>query len=445
MEFADTYGDQFEKSLAWLILFDPNVIAEVPSDLFSSPSLKHLFNVRERLTTTQGGNVPSAHILVAELNRLNATTPETHVKKSIVDGAVILYTELESTPSPTGETTTYVLQKTHDFVKIRTAYAAVEACAEMVAAGKVDEAVARMMDVQEQTARVIPTNLGLDFSNFAAKIGRYKQTQTSTLNAPIGIPKIDQLMRGGLEPGTMGVFLAPTGRGKTLAMVNAGVVSLMAGIDVLHVTIGDVNEVNASLRYDARITHVPINDLAKNTNAHLQKIATATKSLLNARLMIKEYGADEVSILDLRNLLQNLERVRGFRPGLLLIDYADLMRVAGTGERYRELGTVYKQLRQVARDFNCAIWTGSQTGRKSFRATHVTVEDIWESLEKAQNADVMVSLCQTMNEKQRGLMRLLILKNRLGGHEGTMVDCKVRSEVQSLTQTMNQTSKGVVI
>lgn len=230
----------------------------------------------------------------------------------------------------------------------------------------------------------------------------------------------------------------------TMALVNIGCECLLAGLNVIHVTL-EISALEASYRYDARMTGLPINEIMSGLSRHKATIRKNTKRL-QANLFIKEWGSDEASAMDVRAYLKMLEARTGVIPDVLLVDYADLLRPVHQRKDLRiELKDTMRALRQISKDWDCAVWTASQTNREGWEAERISLKTIAEAWEKATISDVIIALCQTYEEKRKDKMRWMVLKNRQGGHEGHTVDCKAWGSTQLIEQARQQlTIHGLV-
>jgi len=106
---------------------------------------------------------------------------------------------------------------------------------------------------------------------------------------------------------------------------------------------------------------------------------------------------------------------RDIDPGLIIVDYADLLRpVVARKEKRTELESIYEELRAIAAEFKCPIWTASQTNRSGLNAEVITMEQISEAFNKCFIADFIFSISRTIQDKQNNLGKIFIAKNRNG-------------------------------
>ncbi len=119
-----------------------------------------------------------------------------------------------------------------------------------------------------------------------------------------------------------------------------------------------------------------------------------------------------MSVLDIEAELRRLLRNFGWRPDLIIIDYADLM--TGREKKYyrNETESQRAAYRDVKRLTNrgYAIWTASQAQRpskKQMEDMHVLYSNsVADTYEKVRAADYLGSLNQTPDEKKANTMRL---------------------------------------
>jgi replicative DNA helicase len=132
------------------------------------------------------------------------------------------------------------------------------------------------------------------------------------------------------------------------------------------------------------------------------------------RLIIKEYPTGAASVTTIRNHIEKLA-LRGFKPSVIIIDYADIMRSTRSYDSLRhELKLIYEELRNLAMELRIPVWTASQANRDSANSDIVGLENMSEAYGKAMVADFVISLSRKATEKATGSGRLYIAKNRAG-------------------------------
>ena len=219
---------------------------------------------------------------------------------------------------------------------------------------------------------------------------------------------IDDLFKGGLGQKELGVVIAPTGAGKSMALVHLGTEALKEGKTVVHYTLELQDTVVAS-RYDSCLTQIPL----QNLTAFKEKIYEEVQDI-QGKLIIKEYPTKTASTQTIRTHLEKL-RMRNVEVDLIIVDYGDLLRpVRYLKEKRNELESIYEELRAIAAEYECPVWTASQTNRSGLNAEVITMESISEAFNKCFVADFIFSISRTIEDKTTNGGRMFIAKNRNG-------------------------------
>ena len=156
--------------------------------------------------------------------------------------------------------------------------------------------------------------------------------------------------------------------------------------------------------------NIPSNEVVDNKDQVLERYADDDLG----KLIIKEYPTGSASVITIRNHIEKLT-FKGFKPGLILVDYADVMRSTRAYDSLRhELKLIYEELRNLAMEMNIPIWTASQANRESAKSDVVGLENMSEAYGKAMVADVVLSLSRKPMEKSTNVGRLFVAKNRAG-------------------------------
>lgn len=225
-----------------------------------------------------------------------------------------------------------------------------------------------------------------------------------------GWPPIDKILNGGWEKGTLTTFIAPTGAGKSMFLVNIACAAIEQGLNALYCTL-EMADWKIGLRADSYFSGIPINDISQNE----EKVKSILDDKLKGRLIIKEWPTKQATVQTIRSHLQKLEQTKNFKPDILLVDYADLLRgTKGYGEKRYELEGIYEELRALAQEFNVVLITADQTNRAGLNDEIVTLASIAESFAKATVCDLIVTVSRRMEDKQNNTGRLFVAKSRLG-------------------------------
>ena len=241
-------------------------------------------------------------------------------------------------------------------------------------------------------------------------------------------------------------FLAPMKRGKTWALIDAGVTAMMNGLKVLHCSLemsesqmlkrywtcmsGQVNEDKDDIDYPYfesdgdkwTVEHKTISRKAVSIS-EIQKKQKQLKRMFRGgdiRVLAVPAYSESVEMLDMD--IENLVQNEGYVPDVIIVDYADIMMPSEKGDYRNQIDGIWKRLRGMAQKRKCVVFTASQSGRASI-GKNVDATDIAEDIRKLAHVTSMVSLNQTEIEKKNGILRLKQLAVREGEQEFRQAVC----------------------
>jgi len=223
-----------------------------------------------------------------------------------------------------------------------------------------------------------------------------------------GWDEMDHLTKGGLGRGELGVVVAPTGAGKSMVLVHLGTEALKRGKTVIHYTL-ELSDTVVASRYDSCYTQFAIRELHQYKDQIFEMIKE-----MPGKLIVKEYPTKTATTNSIRLHIEKL-RMRGINPDMIIVDYGDLLRpISNQKEKRTELETIYEELRGIAAETSCPVWTASQTNRSGLNAEVITMESISEAFNKCFVADLIFSVSRTIEDKTINGGRIFIAKNRNG-------------------------------
>ena len=417
------YGKQFQESLAQMIMEDRPFADQIEEVLDTSFfELKYLrvfvtklFNYRKKY------NVHPTNKILAAVLRTELESHNNALQKQVRDYfARICISGVQDEK--------YIRETSLDFCKKQKLKEALMTSVDLIQNSSYDE-VRRVIDNA--------LNLGTD-NNFGHEFLkdfelRYEVKARSPVTT--GWPKVDSLMKNGLGSGELGVVIAPTGAGKSMALVHLGAHAIKAGKNVIHYTL-ELSEAVTGQRYDSCLSSVPLSTLFARKEEVLESISD-----LEGSLIIKEYPTKTASCNTLKSHIEKLKK-RDQKIDMIIVDYADLLRsTTNFREKRDELGSIYEDLRAIAQENKCPLWTASQTNRTGLNAEVVTMESISEAFNKCFVADFICSISRTIKDKNANTARLFIAKNRIGPDglvfpmfiDTSTVQLKVLAEAQAPT------------
>ena len=392
------FGKSFQEDLCHLILVDRPFADQMFEVLdLNFLELKHLrvFIQKIKDYRKKYGVHPDDKIM-ASIIRSGLDGEQESVRIRIRD----YYARVLSTKIPTSAD--FIKDTALDFCKKQKLKEALIKSVELIKSSSYDE-VSKVID--EALKLGADNDLGYDY--FVDFEERFKLKSRNPITT--GWKNIDEVSKGGLGEGELGVVVAPTGAGKSMVLVHLGAQALKAGKNVLHYTL-ELGDTVVASRYDSAITGVEL----RNLSIFKEKIYDEVKDI-TGKLLIKEYPTRSASIQTLKNHIDKLKK-RDFIPDLIIVDYGDLIKPESSkrDEKRHQLETIYEELRGLAQVCECPLWTASQTNRSGLNAEVITMESISEAFNKCFVADFIFTVSRTVEDKNTNTGRIFIAKNRNG-------------------------------
>ncbi len=262
-------------------------------------------------------------------------------------------------------------------------------------------------------------DLGHSSLESAAEIGMLKKglMHEQTNKIPTGLPTLDTNMRGGLSIGELGMVIGPTGRGKSIVLVNLAAQALREGKNVVYVTF-ELFEHEVLLRFFQNLTGCTDEEVIDEEDKFRMEINGMLKRMKN-HLQIKYFAPGTLSSVQLRAYLARLQTQEGWSPDLIILDDADSMRIPKAGRAdsssaatYQALGVLYSDIIAILVDFATASWVACQATRGAFDAEVVDLSHTADSFKKAHKANMALAVCQTPEEAELDRARLFVAKAR---------------------------------
>jgi replicative DNA helicase len=244
---------------------------------------------------------------------------------------------------------------------------------------------------------------------------------------PTGIVGIDNLLKGGLGIGELGIVLAPTGTGKTTLLTKFANTAYNLNYNVVQIFFednpGNIKRKHYTIWSDIAPDEQPeFKDLVKEKVEEAQSRSTGTLKLL-------KLASDNVTVSEIKNKIRKMNS-DGIKVDLLVLDYVDCISSdkSTNGEEWKGEGSVMRSLESMTGEFDMAIWTATQGNRESISSEVVTGDQMGGSIKKAQIAHVILSIGKTLEQKEHNLATLTLLKSRIGKDGVVFQNCKFNNE-----------------
>jgi len=245
---------------------------------------------------------------------------------------------------------------------------------------------------------------------------------------PTGIVGIDNLLKGGLGIGELGVVLAPTGTGKTTLLTKFANTAFNLGYNVVQIFFED-NPGNIKRKHYTIWSDIAPDEQPEFKEEVMKKV-TEAQTRSKGSLKLLKLASDNVTVSEIKNKLRKLNSENENKIDLLIIDYVDCISSdkSTNGEEWKGEGSVMRSLESMTGEFNMAIWTATQGNRESISSEVVTGDQMGGSIKKAQIAHVILSIGKTLEQKEHNLATLTLLKSRIGKDGVVFQNCKFNNE-----------------
>lgn len=259
-------------------------------------------------------------------------------------------------------------------------------------------------------------SIGHDFIDNSEE--RYEFYHTKEEKVSFDLDMFNKITKGGLSRKSLSIALAGTGVGKTLFMTHCAAANLMAGLNVLYITM-EMAEERIAERIDANLLDLTIDELREVPKEVYVKRLDRVKKKTTGKLIVKEYPTASAGSAHFRHLLNELRLKKNFKPDVIYIDYLNIcmssrMKYGANVNSYTLIKAIAEELRGLAVEFNVPVMSATQTTRSGFSSSDLGLEDTSESFGLPATADFMFGLISS--EELEGLGQLMVkqLKNRWG-------------------------------
>ena len=392
------FGKNFQESLCHLMLDDrpfADQIFEVLDINFLELSYLRVFVTKIKQYKKKYGIHPTRKIMTSIL-RTDLSDEQDSVKKMLRD----YYARVLSQETDLRESE-YIKDTALDFCKKQKLQEAMLKSVPLLQKSSFDE-VAKL--IQDAIKLGTSNDLGYDYvADFEKRFEHKARNPVTT-----GWHSIDDITKGGLGKGELGVVIAPTGAGKSMVLVHLGARAIQAGKNVVHYTLELADTVVAN-RYDSCITGYHLNEI----KIYKEQIYDNLKDV-EGRLIVKEYPTRSASIQTIKNHIEKM-RNQDFIPDMIIVDYADLLKPEGSSkeEKRHQLESIYEELRGISQEVGCPLWTASQTNRSGLNAEVITMEAISEAFNKCFVADFIFSVSRTVDDKSVNGGRIFVARTEM--------------------------------
>jgi len=251
---------------------------------------------------------------------------------------------------------------------------------------------------------------------------------------PSGWAWLDDALGGGFrEDGkALYMFAGQANIGKSIFLGNVASNIAMQDKTVLVISL-EMSELLYAKRIASNVTKIPMKDFKTDTHTLRYALEEEHKRLPTAKIFIKEFPPSTITPKQLTSFIQKLID-SGEHIDAIVIDYLSLLYSDKGSNSYERIKYICEQVRAMSYIFKCPIITGCQTNRSVYGKENPGMEGIAESLGIAATCDCIMSIFQTEEDMELGLIRLGMMKNRFGPR-GMIQAMKIIYETLSIQQS----------
>ena len=257
---------------------------------------------------------------------------------------------------------------------------------------------------------------------------------------PLGITGIDNLLKGGLAKGEIGVILAPTGVGKTTVLSKIANNAFNLGYNVLQIFFED-NPKIIQRKHFTMWTKIAPDNLSVYKEDVLEKVRQIKENAPN-RLILKKLPSDTLTMNQIKNQMRKMI-AEGIKLDLVVVDYIDcIVPDKNLGDEWKSEGSVMRGFESMCHELDIAGWTATQGNRSSISSEVVTTDQMGGSIKKAQVGHVIISIAKSLQQKEMNLATIAITKSRIGKDGVVFENCKFNNELLEIDTESSVTFLG---
>lgn len=259
------------------------------------------------------------------------------------------------------------------------------------------------------------TVIGHDY--FEEYADRYAYYHHKESRIPFDLKILNLITKGGLPKKSLTLFLGETGSGKSLVKCHIASAALLAGLNVLYISM-ELSSEEIGRRIDANILNVNLDQVGTMDEDVYEKRVNRYKDKTPGKLIIKDYPTGAASAAHFRHLINELKLKKNFKPDIICIDYLNICsssRVKGAGaNQYAVIKSIAEEIRGLAMETDTAIISSSQLNRSGYGNGDPDLTNTSESMGIVHTADAVFALIVSEEYDELGQIGIKQLKNRWG-------------------------------
>jgi KaiC/GvpD/RAD55 family RecA-like ATPase len=266
------------------------------------------------------------------------------------------------------------------------------------------------------------SELGTRFTDFDARKSWYSNRERIQRVVPTGWAPIDHAMRGGLGAGELGMLMGGPKSGKSFGLVNLAVFPLTisaaharddTGLKGLYIS-NELRKQKVFERIDKLHAGKEWQLIENDPKKFMERVKVTHRRFLHkdSELVVEWFPNKSLKPSMLDRYVESVADKYGWEPDYIVVDYLDEMAPERADEHRFELGSIASDLRAIAGNWLCPLWTATQTRRSAINKEVVTMDDVAEDISKIRVADAVITICMTQEEYAEKRMRYFMAAMR---------------------------------
>lgn len=252
-----------------------------------------------------------------------------------------------------------------------------------------------------------------------------------TVKIPTWIDFVDEWTDGGMRTKNLGIFVAPTGEGKSLYLMDLAYrIAKMENRKVLFIT-NELSINEQTERFISCIARKHIKEVVEDPTIVAQELERHWGELQKNLIICETSGGTANNV---EAILSKEYNLTGIKPECVVIDYMERMQPIQTGfdptATWSRYGAIAKDLCALAKKWDVLLWTAAQTNRSGMKNSKnesdevsLYLSSLQGSVQHAQEAALVIGWAKINKYpgiKTTGatLVKVQCLKNRHGKNEG---------------------------
>ena len=321
-------------------------------------------------------------------------------------------------------------ENTQNFLKERASW-----CAILDVSENLDKKVKNPMEVLDSFEKIC--KICLDIENGIELYADAEKIIDDVLNEDSCISTkwswLDEMLGGGWreEGKALYVFAGQANIGKSIFLGNVAANIAEQGKNVLVISL-EMSELLYAKRIASHVTKIPMRNFKEDVHT-LRFALSEEHKRTKGRIYIKEFPPSTITPKQLSAFIKKMVD-SGIKLDAVVIDYLGLLDSPVGSNSYERGKYVSEQVRAMSYLFKCPFISAVQLNRSSFSKDNPGMEGISESIAVAATADGILSIFQSDEDRELGIIKLGMMKNRFGPR-GTVQAMMIGYETLSIHQS----------